>query len=141
MGGLGSRTPVYAAAFGFFVFASVGLPGLSGFVGEFLTLLGTFKAIPAAAVVATFVMILAAGYLLWMFQRVAFGELSEFLRGLGDHLTDMRPIEAMTLVPLAALVVVFGLFPGLILNLIAGSVATTLAAVGQAAPIALSLWR
>ena len=141
MGGLGSRTPVYAAAFGFFVFASVGLPGLSGFVGEFLTLLGTFVANPAAAAVATFVMIFAAGYLLWMFQRVAFGELSDFLRGLGTHLTDMRPVEAMTLVPLGALVVIFGLFPGLILDLVAGSVTRTLEAVQQAAPIALGLWR
>jgi NADH-quinone oxidoreductase subunit M len=141
MGGLGSATPVYAAAFGFFVFASVGLPGLSGFVGEFLTLVGTFVAIPAAAAVATFVMIFAAGYLLWMFQRVAFGELSEFLKGLGHHLTDLRPIEAMTLVPLGALVVIFGLYPGLILDLVAGSVATTLSAVRDAAPIALGLWR
>jgi len=141
MGGLGSATPVYAAAFGFFVFASVGLPGLSGFVGEFLTLLGTFQVLPWAAAIATFVMILAAGYLLWMFQRVAFGELSEFLRGLGDHLTDMKPIEAMTLVPLGALVVVFGLFPGLILEVISGSVNATIAAVQQAAPIALGLLR
>ncbi len=141
MGGLGGPAPVYAAAFGFFVFASVGLPGLSGFVGEFLTLLGTFSVYPVAAAIATFVMILAAGYLLWMFQRLAFGELSDFLKGLGDHLTDMRPIEAMTLVPLGALVVIFGLFPGLILDLVAGSVSSTLAAVGQAAPIALSLWR
>ena len=141
MGGLGSATPVYAAAFGFFVFASVGLPGLSGFVGEFLTLLGTFSVYPVAAVIATFVMILAAGYLLWMFQRVAFGDLSDFLRGLGDHLADLRPAEAMTLVPLGALVVIFGLFPGLILDLIAGSVSSTLAAVGQAAPIAFGLWR
>jgi NADH-quinone oxidoreductase subunit M len=141
MGGLGSRTPVYAAAFGFFVFASVGLPGLSGFVGEFLTLLGTFVVNPIAATVATFVMIFAAGYLLWMFQRLAFGELSDFLRGLGSHLTDMRPVEAMTLVPLGALVVIFGLYPGLILDLIAGSVDATLAAVRDAAPIAFGPWR
>jgi NADH-quinone oxidoreductase subunit M len=141
MGGLGSAMPVYAAAFGFFVFASVGLPGLSGFVGEFLTLLGTFVTYPAAAAVATFVMILAAGYLLWMFQRVVFGELSEFLRGLGHHLTDMKPVEALTLVPLGALVVVFGLWPGLILNLIAGSVDAALKAVNAGAPIALGLWR
>jgi len=90
------------------------------------------------------VMILAAGYLLWMFQRVAFGELSEFLRGLGDHLTDMKPIEALTLVPLGALVVVFGLFPGLILEVISGSVNATLHlvhAAQQAAPVALGLLR
>ena len=86
-------------------------------------------------------MIFAAGYLLWMLQRLAFGELSEFLRGLGDHLTDMKPIEAMTLVPLGALVVVFGLFPGLILDVVSGSVQTTLSSVAQAAPIALGLWR
>src|SRR4029078_10952464 len=83
MGGLGSAMPVYAAAFGFFAFASVGLPGLSGFVGEFLTLIGAFQVSYAAAAIATFVMIFAAGYLLWMFQRVAFGDLSEFLKGLG----------------------------------------------------------
>ena len=141
MGGLGSKTPVYAAAFGFFVFASVGLPGLSGFIGEFLTLLGTFVVNPIAAAIATFVMIFAAGYLLWMFQRVAFGELSDFLKGLGSHLTDMRPIEAMTLVPLGALVVIFGLYPGLILDLVAGSVDAALSAVRDVAPIALGLGR
>jgi NADH-quinone oxidoreductase subunit M len=139
MGGLGSAVPVYAAAFGFFVFASVGLPGLSGFVGEFLTLLGTFVVNPWAAAVATFVMIFAAGYLLWMFQRIAFGELSDFLKGLGHHLTDMRPVEALTLVPLGVLVVVFGLWPGLILDLIAGSVATALAPFADAA-IASGPW-
>jgi NADH-quinone oxidoreductase subunit M len=141
MGGLGSATPVYAAALGFFVFASAGLPGLSGFVGEFLTLLGTFHENQLAAAIAAFVMIFAAGYLLWMLQRVAFGELSEFLKGLGDHLTDMKPAEALTLVPLGALVVIFGLFPGLILQVVSGSVQTTLSAVSQAAPIALGLWR
>jgi NADH-quinone oxidoreductase subunit M len=136
MGGLSSKVPVYAAMFGFFVFASVGLPGLSGFVGEFLTLVGTFIMIPGAAAIATFVMILAAGYLLWMFQRVAFGELSDFLKGLGGHLTDVRPVEAMTLVPLAALIVILGLFPGLVLGIISGSVDATLEAVRQAAPLA-----
>ena len=59
MGGLAARTPVYAAPFGFFVFASAGLPGLSGFVGEFLVLVGTFVVSPAAAAIATFVMVLA----------------------------------------------------------------------------------
>ncbi len=141
MGGLGSRTPVFAAAFGFFVFASVGLPGLSGFVGEFLTLVGTFDVNPAAAAVATFVMILAAGYLLWMFQRVAFGEVSDFLKGLGHHLTDMRPIEALTLVPLGTLIVVFGLFPGLILTIISGSVDTVLADVARGVSVDLAFWR
>ena len=65
-----------------------------------------------------------------MFQRVAFGELSDFLRGLGQHLTDMSPIELLTLSPLVALTVVFGLFPALILELLHGPVATILARTG-----------
>ena len=73
------------------------------------------------AAIATFCMILAAGYLLWMFQRVFTGEPSEFLAGLGHHLTDVRPVEIVTLVPLGVLIVVFGLFPGLILTLIQGT--------------------
>jgi NADH:ubiquinone oxidoreductase subunit 4 (subunit M) len=76
-----------------------------------------------------------------MFQRVVFGELSDFLKGLGTHLTDMRPVEAMTLVPLGALVVILGLFPGLVLGLINGSVDSTLQAVQHAAPIAYGPWR
>ena len=122
MGGLAARTPVYAAIFGFFVFASGGLPGLSGFVGEFLVLVGTFLANPYAAAVATFVMILAAAYLLFMYQRIVFGELSDFLAGLGDHLTDITPVEILTLAPLGALVVVFGIQPGLLLNMFGGTV-------------------
>ena len=123
--------------FGFFVFASAGLPGLSGFVGEFLVLVGTFEVLPYAAVVATFVMILAAGYLLYMYGRVVFGEVSDFLAGLGDHLTDMTPVEILTLVPLGTLVVIFGLQPGLLLNLVSGTVTSTLDTVKPSAPIAI----
>jgi NADH-quinone oxidoreductase subunit M len=137
MGGLSARTPVYAAVFGFFVFASAGLPGLSGFVGEFLVLVGTFEVLPYAAVVATFVMILAAGYLLYMYGRVVFGEVSDFLAGLGDHLTDMTPVEILTLVPLGTLVVIFGLQPGLLLDLVSGTVTSTLNTVKPSAPIAI----
>ena len=137
MGGLGSLTPVYAAVLGFFVFASAGLPGLSGFVGEFLALLGTFAVSPWAAGIATICMILAAAYLLWMFQRVVLGEPSAFLKGLGHHLTDMTATEILTLAPLAALVVVFGILPGLLLNPIAGSVESTLRDAATGAPIAI----
>jgi NADH-quinone oxidoreductase subunit M len=131
MGGLASAMPVYAVALGFFVFASGGLPGLSGFVGEFLSLVGAFEYSPWVAAIATPCMVLAAGYLLWMFQRMVFGELSDFLRGLGHHLTDMTPVEILTLAPLAALTVVFGLFPGLILDLVKGSVGQVLGDVAR----------
>ncbi|MFL5712338.1 MAG: NuoM family protein [Chloroflexota bacterium] len=137
MGGLSAKTPVWAAVFGFFVFASAGLPGLSGFVGEFLVLVGTFEVLPYAAAVAAFVMILAAGYLLYMYGRVVFGEVSAFLENLGDHLTDMSPVEILTLVPLGTLVVIFGLKPGLLLELLSSTVTETLDAVTPAAPIAI----
>ncbi|MGZ8437528.1 MAG: hypothetical protein ACXWXR_03185, partial [Candidatus Limnocylindrales bacterium] len=110
---------------------------LSGFVGEFLVLVGTFAANPYAAAVAAFVMILAAAYLLFMFQRIVFGELSEFLAGLGDHLTDIEPVEILTLVPLGALVVIFGIQPGLVLNLFSSTVTETLNAVRPAPAIAI----
>jgi NADH-quinone oxidoreductase subunit M len=134
---LAALTPVFAATFGFFVFASAGLPGLSGFVGEFLTLIGTFVAIPWAAAVATFVMILAAAYLLWMFQRVVLGEPSPFLLGLKHHLTDMTATEVLTLAPLGALVVGFGLFPGVLLDLFHQPVAVTLEDAAKGAAIAV----
>jgi NADH-quinone oxidoreductase subunit M len=131
MGGAASVMPVWAVALGFFCFASGGLPGLSGFVGEFLVLVGAFQFSPWVAAIATVVMVIAAAYLLWMYQRIIFGELSEFFHGLGDHLTDMTPTEILTLGPLAALTVVFGLFPGLVLDLVGRSVTTVLADVGR----------
>jgi NADH-quinone oxidoreductase subunit M len=137
MSGLAGRMPVYAALFGFFVFASAGLPGLAGFVGEFLTLVGTFIVSPAAAAIAAVVMVLGAGYLLFMFGRVAFGEVSDFLTGLGDHLTDIEPVEILTLVPLATLVVVFGIQPGLLLDLVQGTVDATMEAAAAGTAIAI----
>ncbi len=137
MGGLSARMPVWALTFGFFVFASAGLPGLSGFVGEFLSLLGTFVVNPPAAAVATFCMILAAGYLLYMYGRIVFGEVSDFIVGLGGHITDMTPTEILTLVPLATLIVVFGLQPGLLLTLVQGSVVDTIGAVRDGVPLAI----
>ncbi|MGE5414403.1 MAG: NADH-quinone oxidoreductase subunit M [Syntrophomonadaceae bacterium] len=141
MGGLSAPLPVYAAAFGFFVFASAGLPGLSGFVGEFLVLVGTFAFEPIAALIAALAMVLGAAYLLFMYQRVFFGGLSDFMRSLMSHLTDLRPVEIMTLVPLGAMVVLFGIFPGLILDLIQGSVASVLHDVSVGTAINLFFWQ
>ncbi len=126
MGGLASRTPVYAALFGFFMFASVGLPGLAGFVGEFLVLVGTFLSSPLAAGVAAFAMVFGGVYLLWMFQRVAFGEPSDFLLKLGHHLTDIDRVEVLTLAPLFVLTIVIGVYPALILDFIQAPVSDIL---------------
>jgi NADH-quinone oxidoreductase subunit M len=90
--------------------------------------------------VATFVMIFAAAYLLWMLQRVVTGELSDFLRGLGHHLEDMRPVEILTLAPLGALVVALGLAPGLLLDLIGDSVGSVIGEVSSAEKLRVALW-
>ncbi len=131
MGGLASRTPVYAALFGFFMFASLGLPGLAGFVGEFLVFVGTFEVSPLAAGIATFVMVFAGVYLLWMFQRVVLGEPSDFLIGLGRHLTDIDRVEVLTLAPLFVLTIVIGIYPTLILNFIQAPVHQILDGLAQ----------
>jgi NADH-quinone oxidoreductase subunit M len=137
MGGLAGRTPVYAMLFGFFMLASLGLPGLSGFVGEFLVFLGAFVYSPVASAIALLVVIIGAAYLMWMYQRVVFGELSEFLKGLGHHLTDINRIELVTLTPLVALTVLFGLFPGLVLDLVSAPVDQVLATLSQGANLAV----
>jgi NADH-quinone oxidoreductase subunit M len=99
--------------------ASIGLPGLAGFVGEFLVFLGAFESWPIVAGMAVLVMAIGAVYLLWMYQRVVFGEVSDFLKSLGHHLTDMDRVEVLTLAPLAGLVLILGLYPALVLDLIA----------------------
>ena len=137
MGGLAGITPTYVAIFGFFVFASAGLPGLSGFVGEFLVLLGAFAFNPATAAVAALVMVLGAAYLLWMFQRVATGEVSDFLKSLHGHLTDISGLEIVTLLPLGILVVVFGLLPGILLEVIKEPINDVLSDVARASEIPL----
>ena len=118
MGGLGSRLPVFATLMVFFSLASAGLPGLAGFVGEFLVLLGAVDYQPIVGFVAALTIIFAAVYLLFMVQNTIFGELSDFLKGLGSKLTDVDRVEAMTLAPLVVLTVVLGLVPALVLDLI-----------------------
>jgi NADH-quinone oxidoreductase subunit M len=136
LGGLGAPMPIWAAFFGFFILASAGLPGLSGFVGEFLVFVGSFGVAPGIALASIIVMVLAATYLLWMFQRVAFGTLSDFLAGLGGHdgqggrLTDMTRTEIQTLVPLGVLIVLLGLFPSLALDFLRAPTQVFLTAAG-----------
>ncbi|MEZ5877527.1 MAG: NADH-quinone oxidoreductase subunit M [Tepidamorphaceae bacterium] len=118
-GGLVNRMPLYAAAFMVFTMANVGLPGTSGFVGEFLTLLAAFEANTWVAFFATTGVILSAGYALWLYRRVVFGALEkDSLKGIMD--IDRR--EIAILAPLVILTILFGVYPSPILDVTAVSV-------------------
>jgi NADH-quinone oxidoreductase subunit M len=136
MSGLGGRLPVFATLMVFFSLASAGLPGLAGFVGEFLVLLGTVEYEPLLGYIAAFTIIFAAVYLLFMIQNVIFGEPTEFLKGLGKKLTDVNHMEILTLAPLVVLTVLLGIFPALILDLIAVPVEEVLSIVNGTADTA-----
>jgi NADH-quinone oxidoreductase subunit M len=117
MGGLNARLPGYAAMFGFFTFASIGLPGLSGFVGEFLVVLGTFRYHWVVAAATMLVVIASAVYMLWMFQRVFFHVPSDWMKRWWPGLRDMSGREWIAVAPLVAAVVVLGVFPGWVLEI------------------------
>ncbi|HEX9269942.1 MAG TPA: NADH-quinone oxidoreductase subunit M [Candidatus Limnocylindria bacterium] len=130
LGGLANRWPLYTTFFGVFMLASLGLPALNGFVGEFLVLVGTFKFNPATGPgglfwgpAAAIGVILAAVYLLWMFQRVMFGTLREAYRAL----PDLSPLEVACAVPLLVLTVALGVFPQPAIAIIEPSVQRILA--------------
>jgi NADH-quinone oxidoreductase subunit M len=120
-GGLVNNMPLYAAAFMVFTLANVGLPGTSGFVGEFLSLIGTFKINTWVATLATTGVILSAAYALWLYRKVIFGPLDKPALAA---LADLDGREIVTLAPLVALTILFGVFPRLVLDLSATSVAT-----------------
>jgi NADH-quinone oxidoreductase subunit M len=127
-GGLVTRMPLYAVAFMVFTLANVGLPGTSGFVGEFLALLGTFRANIAVATLATLGVILSACYALWLYRKVIFGTLKPSLAGIMD--IDRR--EILVLAPLVILTILFGVYPKPILDMSAASVAQLLENYNQA---------
>ncbi|MDE2447127.1 MAG: NADH-quinone oxidoreductase subunit M, partial [Alphaproteobacteria bacterium] len=112
-GGLVNRMPLYAFVFLLFTMANVGLPGTSGFVGEFLTLLGTFQNNTWVAFFATFGVILSAAYALWLYRRVALGKLEKSSLA---HIPDMTPRELMLLAPLVVLTIFFGVYPSPLLD-------------------------
>jgi NADH-quinone oxidoreductase subunit M len=118
-GGLVNRMPLYAAAFMVFTLANVALPGTSGFIGEFLTLIGTFRVNTWVAAFATVGTILSAAYALWLYRKVIFGALEKpSLAAIKD--LDYR--EMITLGPLAALAILLGVFPKPVLDFSAASV-------------------
>ncbi|MFY0682487.1 MAG: NADH-quinone oxidoreductase subunit M [Thalassovita sp.] len=118
-GGLVNKMPAYALIFMFFTMANVGLPGTSGFVGEFLVLIGVFQVNTWIALIATSGVIFSAGYALWLYRRVVMGDLiKESLKSI----TDMTPREKAIFAPLVAMTLLLGVYPSLVTDIIGPSV-------------------
>jgi len=128
-GGLVNSMPLYALVFMVFTLANVGLPGTSGFVGEFMALIGTFRANIPVATLATLGVILSACYALWLYRKVIFGALEKpTLMGL----RDIGAREVLILAPLVILTILFGIYPKPVLDMSAASVAQLLENYSQA---------
>ncbi|MCA8867486.1 MAG: NADH-quinone oxidoreductase subunit M [Rhodobacteraceae bacterium] len=122
-GGLVVRMPAYALVFMLFTMANVGLPGTSGFVGEFLTLVGIFQTNSTVAFFATTGVILSASYALWLYRRIVFGDLiKESLKSI----KDMEAREKWIFAPLVVMTLLLGVYPALVLDLIGPSVTALL---------------
>ncbi len=118
-GGLVNRMPAYALIFMLFTMANVGLPGTSGFVGEFLTLMGAFQVNTWVAAVAATGVILSAAYALWLYRRVVMGDLiKESLKSI----TDMTMRERAVFAPLVVMTLLLGVYPALVTDIIGPSV-------------------
>jgi len=106
-GGIAAKVPVYATVFLIFTMGSIALPSMGGFVGEFLVLVGSFKAFPTYAAIATTGVIVSAVYMLWMYQRVFFQGVNPKLH----HLEDMNVREVFYMIPLIIVVFWTGMYP------------------------------
>jgi NADH-quinone oxidoreductase subunit M len=116
-GGLASVMPVYTGITAIAFFAALGLPGLSAFISEVLVLLGAWQRYPVLTIVGATAVVLTAGYMLWTLQRIWLGKLNEKYADM----PDVSPRELFTLVPLAAIVIVLGVYPTAVLDLMNAS--------------------
>ncbi len=117
-GGLYTQLPVYSIIFIIGMFASMGLPGLSGFISEALIFLGIYQKFTTITVLALFGLLIGAAYLLWMFKRMFFGDVNPEVK----EYEDMTKLEVAYMIPLCVAVIVFGIWPSPILNIMKGSV-------------------
>jgi NADH-quinone oxidoreductase subunit M len=122
-GGLWNQLPIFSALLLLVTFSSIGLPGLNGFIGEFLILLGAFAVSPGWTAAAATGMILGAIYMLWMFRRVIFGPLTN---PENQKLKDLDRREILILAPVVALIIVMGVYPQPFLSRVKPAVDLTL---------------
>ena len=130
-GGLGAIAPIFGGIFLIVSLSSLGLPGLNGFIGEFLVLIGTFTAHRLWAVVGSIGVILAAVYLLWTYQRVWHGPV---LKEENRHILDLDRREKLVMAPVLAMIVLIGVYPKPFLDRMGPSLSTVLQRVQQANP-------
>ncbi len=127
-GGLVIRMPAYALVFMFFTMGNVGLPGTSGFIGEFLTLMGAFQKNTWVAAIATSGVIFSAGYALWLYRRVVFGDLiKESLKTI----QDMDNRERCIFAPLVIMTILLGVYPAVVTDIISPSTTALIENVNQ----------
>jgi NADH-quinone oxidoreductase subunit M len=117
-GGLYTQLPVYSIIFIIGMFASMGLPGMSGFISEALIFLGIYQRFTTITVLALFGLLIGAAYLLWMFKRMFFGEVNPEVK----EYNDMTKLEVTYMIPLCVAVILFGIWPSPILNMMKASV-------------------
>jgi NADH-quinone oxidoreductase subunit M len=132
-GGLWQQLPLYGAIFMIVMLSSVGLPGLNGFVGEFLILLGAFRTYPVPTIIAVSGVVLGAVYMLWMYQRVMFGPLNN---PANRQLKDLSQREILVFVPILVMLFVMGLYPKPFLSRMEPSVQAYLARMHQKMTVA-----
>jgi len=133
-GGIGAVVPRYMGMTAFAFFASLGLPGLSGFISEILVFMGSYQTWPLYTVISAFGIIITAAYLLWTIQRVFFGPLNEKYKAL----PEINGREMFTLVPLAIIIIILGIYPQPILNIISGPLNHLITIVKPGAMIAMN---
>ena len=134
-GGLVHRMPIYAFVFMVFTLAAIGLPGTSGFVGEFMVLVGAFQSNTWVAMLALTGVILGAAYMLWLYRRVIFGDLTkENLKSI----TDLNWREVGIFAPLVSLALVLGLYPEPFLDVLHVSVENLIAQTNGAPPLPIA---
>ena len=131
-GGIAARVPVYATILMIITLSSIGLPGTNGFIGEFAILLGAFQYAKVYAVFASVGIILGAGYMLWLYQRVAFGTITN---PQNENLADMNLREVVAVLPLVALVFIIGVYPNAAFNIMHASVENLIRHVNTKAQI------
>ncbi len=127
MEGLAPRQPILAAIFTMAGLATLGLPGMSGFIAEFVTFVGAFQTWPVITAICVFGIVLSAGYMLWTVRRIFMGPLRPAFLTLGDA----RGIELVPLFTLAALIVFFGVFPSVLTDVAEAGVAPLAARLGM----------